>query len=98
MVDLVLITGGLGPTLDDRTRHAVAAAMGQPLQHSASAWKQIEAFYRRVRPGMEVPESNQRQALVPKSAKLLRNDRGTAPGIFSQSGYGVGCMHARGAH
>ncbi|TVR42518.1 MAG: CinA family nicotinamide mononucleotide deamidase-related protein [Planctomycetota bacterium] len=79
--DLVLITGGLGPTRDDRTRHALAAAAGVPLRQSASAWKQIQAYYGRVRPGEAVPESNRRQALTPRGAQLLRNDRGTAPGL-----------------
>ena len=84
--DLILITGGLGPTLDDRTRHALGSAMDRPLEHSAQAWKQIAAYYKRVRPGTEVPESNRRQALVPQGARILRNDRGTAPGLLAKVG------------
>lgn len=91
--ELVLVTGGLGPTLDDRTRHALAAAMEVPLTESAAAWKQVLAYYARIKPGAVVPESNHRQALTPRGARLLRNDRGTAPGLLGRvAGAWVACM------
>ena len=91
--DLVVVTGGLGPTLDDRTRHALAMAAGRSLQESASAWRAIQRYYNRRRPGEPVPESNRRQALVPQGAQTLRNDRGTAPGLLTQvDGTWVVCL------
>ena len=90
--DLVVVTGGLGPTEDDRTRHALARAMEVPLQESAAAWKQVTAYWGRLRRGTP-PASNKRQALVPKGAKLLKNDRGTAPGLFGYChGAWIACM------
>ena len=79
--DLVLLTGGLGPTRDDRTRHAIARACGVELRESAAAWKQIETFFYKRIGRKSVSASNRRQALLPHGAKPLKNDRGTAPGI-----------------
>ena len=91
--DLVLITGGLGPTDDDRTRQVLAEVLEQPLVESPVAWKQITAWYRRHRPDLAIPESNRRQAMMPKLAKLLPNDRGTAPGLLARTGRGwVACF------
>ncbi len=84
--DLVLLTGGLGPTEDDRTRHALARASNRVLQHNDRAWKQIETFFRRRFPDRVIVESNKRQALMPKGARILRNDRGTAPGLSLRIG------------
>ena len=85
--ELIVITGGLGPTADDRTRHALAQAVWQPLVEHSEAWQQVEAAYRRVKPDGEVPASNRRQALMPQHAQVLANDRGTAPGILVQGQY-----------
>jgi nicotinamide-nucleotide amidase len=78
-MDLVLTTGGLGPTLDDLTRHAVARAVGAELLLDAEvvAWLQrlFESFGRVMSP------ANERQALFPTGAVVLRNDQGTAPGF-----------------
>jgi nicotinamide-nucleotide amidase len=90
---LVVVSGGLGPTDDDRTRHALAAAMAVPLTERARAWAAIRAWYSRQRPGMEIPVSNRRQALLPRGAQLLANDRGTAPGILALvAGCPVACL------
>lgn len=83
--DLVLITGGLGPTDDDRTRHALAAVMGVQLVEDAGAWRTICRHFRRFGHGEPSP-SNRRQALLPAGARLLSNDRGTAPGLFAHIG------------
>lgn len=77
--DVVIVTGGLGPTLDDLTRDAIAAAVGSPLEENAEALGQIEAFFRRI--DRAVSESNRRQALVPRGGGVIANPRGTAPGI-----------------
>lgn len=91
--DLVACTGGLGPTEDDRTRHALARCMRVPLEHRETAWRHVRAWYARNRPGVAVPEVNRRQALFPAGARMLPNDRGTAPGVLGQvGGCWIACM------
>ena len=76
---LVVVTGGLGPTLDDVTRHGVARAARLELETSPVAQGQIEAWY--AKRGGSMPISNLRQALVPRGATVLANAHGTAPGF-----------------
>lgn len=85
--DLVLVTGGLGPTDDDRTREAVARHLGVALVEDPAAWRAIRARWRRLRPGQEPSPSNRRQALVPVGGEALANDRGTAPGLLARHGH-----------
>jgi nicotinamide-nucleotide amidase len=75
----VVCTGGLGPTLDDLTRDAVAALYGRA-QHSDEGWLD-ELRGRYERRGIAMPEINRVQALLPDGATLLHNATGTAPGI-----------------
>lgn len=78
--DLVFVTGGLGPTLDDVTREALAAAVEEPLVEDAEALRTIEAWFAgRSRP---MPAANRRQAMRPVSAEMIPNEHGTAPGVF----------------
>jgi nicotinamide-nucleotide amidase len=77
--DLILTTGGLGPTEDDRLREACATHWGRPLVHSAALERQIAALFRRRKRPM--PTSNRRQALIPRGAEPLPNRWGTAPGF-----------------
>jgi nicotinamide-nucleotide amidase len=76
---LLVVTGGLGPTLDDRTRDVLAELRGGPLWYHEPSWQQIQAWLR-VR-GRPVPESNRRQALFPPGAVPIANPVGTAPGF-----------------
>lgn len=76
---VVVCTGGLGPTSDDLTRDAAAAAFGRPLVESAEALGQVEARYRTRNRAM--PVKNRVQALLPEGATLLENRLGTAPGF-----------------
>ena len=76
--DVVVLTGGLGPTSDDLTRDAVAALFGCGLRESDEVVADIRRKFDRF--GMEMPEVNRRQALVIEGATLLANRRGTAPG------------------
>lgn len=77
---LVWVTGGLGPTDDDRTRPAVAAALGRPLETNEELVAQLEARFRAI--GYErLPENNLRQAMVPAGGVVLPNPVGTAPGL-----------------
>lgn len=75
--DVVLTTGGLGPTVDDPTREAVARATGRPLEYRPDLWEQIEARFARFR--RRPTENNKRQAYVPQGALALENPVGTAP-------------------
>ena len=77
--DLVVSTGGLGPTEDDLTRQALAEAAGQPLVEDDRALAQISAFFEGA--GRKMPERNKVQALRPAGASCLTNERGTAPGL-----------------
>lgn len=77
---VVVLTGGLGPTLDDRTRDVVAAVAGTELVFSADSWQQIQDYLRQR--GRPVPDSNRRQALLPHGARALDNQHGTAPGFW----------------
>lgn len=82
--DLVVCTGGLGPTDDDRTRDAAAAAAGLALHEDQQLVAVIrERFARR---GMEMPEINRRQAMVPDGASIVANERGSAPGLWIPAG------------
>jgi nicotinamide-nucleotide amidase len=75
--DLVITTGGLGPTVDDVTREAVARATGRPLVLSPDLLAQIEAFF--VRFGATMADNNRRQAYLPEGAIPIENPVGTAP-------------------
>ncbi len=81
--ELIVSTGGLGPTEDDLTREAVAELLGRRLVRDESIRRGIEARFRRL--GRPMPESNLRQAMVPEGATLLPNAQGTAPGLWLES-------------
>ncbi len=76
---LLLITGGLGPTEDDLTRPALAEALGEPLVEDAAARAWLEAFFQRLNRPMTA--NNRRQAQRPASARCVENTCGTAPGL-----------------
>lgn len=78
--DLVITTGGLGPTEDDLTVEAVAAALGLPLVHDDQVAGSIAAFFAQRR--REPPASVFRQAKIPQGARVIPNRRGTAPGLI----------------
>ena len=78
--DIVIVTGGLGPTDDDVTREAVAAAFGLPLEEDAAVAAAIRSRF--AARGLSMPAINRRQALIPKGAAVLPNPNGTAPGLW----------------
>jgi nicotinamide-nucleotide amidase len=79
-VDLVVCTGGLGPTEDDVTREVVADQLGLPLEEDVAITAAIRARFERR--GWKMPEINRRQAMVPDGAIVLQNANGTAPGLW----------------
>jgi nicotinamide-nucleotide amidase len=78
--DVIITTGGLGPTVDDVTREGVALAVGRPLRESKEALRHIEAFFKRR--GRHLSENNRRQARIPEGATVIPNPVGTAPGFI----------------
>ena len=76
--DAVVVCGGLGPTFDDLTREAAAAALGRPLSFKPRLWSRI--LKRFTRYALPVPEENKRQAQVIAGAEVLANRVGSAPG------------------
>ena len=76
---LIIITGGLGPTLDDLTRHALAAVLAEPLVEDAAALAHVQDWFQSRR--LTMPDTNRVQALRPASARALPNRHGTAFGL-----------------
>lgn len=85
--DVVITTGGLGPTVDDVTRDAVARATGRPLVLYPECLAQLEAIMRRW--GREVRENNRRQAYLPAGSIPIPNPVGTAPGFILETEQGT---------
>ncbi|MCI0651500.1 MAG: CinA family nicotinamide mononucleotide deamidase-related protein [Planctomycetes bacterium] len=82
--DLIVITGGLGPSEDDRTRAEVAAAIGEPLEFHPQIWEEIERY---LRTRGTVPTANNRnQAQFPRGAEVIRNRYGSAPAFRVRRG------------
>ncbi|BDS08172.1 putative competence-damage inducible protein [Oceaniferula spumae] len=79
--DVVIVTGGIGPTSDDICREAAAAVLGVDLIYDEAALRSLEAFF--ASRGRPMAESNRKQALNPVGADILPNPNGTAPGIYA---------------
>ncbi len=77
--DIVILSGGLGPTEDDLTKETVCEVLGLPLHQDAEALARMKAFFERI--GREMTENNIKQSMVPDGAVVFQNDRGTAPGM-----------------
>jgi len=79
-VDLLVLSGGLGPTDDDVTREVVAEVLGRPLRERDAITERIRQRF--ASRGWTMPEINRRQAMVPDGAEVLDNPNGTAPGLW----------------
>lgn len=82
--DILILTGGLGPTDDDLTKEVVAKAMKKKLVEDVKAREMIQTYF--TNRGLEITENNWKQAMVPEGAQVLYNHNGTAPGLIVESG------------
>ena len=80
--DLVVFSGGLGPTDDDLTREVVASVLNRPLAEDEAITAHLRARYAARGLTIPMPESNRRQAMVPSGARVIANARGSAPGLW----------------
>src|SRR5687768_15930153 len=84
----VITTGGLGPTSDDQTKPAIASIFGRAMYHDDAVMASIEQLFRsRGYPG-PIPKTNRVQAMIPEGARVLRNNHGSAPGIWLEDDAG----------
>lgn len=88
--DIIITSGGIGPTVDDMTRQAVADATGRELVYSEELERQVADRFRSF--GREMAENNKRQAWLPEGAAPLENPVGTAPCFLSEDVRGRGCV------
>lgn len=79
--DVLIVTGGIGPTSDDITRAAASQVLGVDLIEDAVALREIEAYFKKLDRSMA--DDNRKQAEKPEGAEILSNPHGTAPGIFT---------------
>ncbi len=82
--DIVILSGGLGPTQDDLTKETAAAVLGKELREDAHTKELLEEFFKKR--GLELTENNWKQAMVPDGAIVVENPNGTAPGIIMEEG------------
>jgi nicotinamide-nucleotide amidase len=85
--DLVIVSGGIGPTKDDITRQAIADATGRPLVMHPGALETLKARFARF--GAQMTENNLQQAMIPTGATLIENPVGTAPGFIVETDEGT---------
>jgi competence/damage-inducible protein CinA-like protein len=85
--EIIITTGGLGPTVDDPTREAVASALGLTVEFRPELWEQIQRTFQRY--GITPTENNKRQAYIPQGALSIENDVGTAPAFIVEMAHQV---------
>lgn len=78
--DIIVFSGGLGPTYDDMTKETLAKSMSMPLVMDEASLAKIQGFFDRM--GRKMADTNKKQALRPKGGRCLENNNGTAPGIY----------------
>ena len=81
--DLVILTGGLGPTKDDLTKEVTAAAVGRMLVLDEAVKEDITSYFKQKgKNSGDIPQNNWKQAMIIEGATVLRNENGTAPGLI----------------
>jgi len=83
--ECMIITGGLGPTVDDLTREAAAGFLGRGLEFDPEVYRLVESFFLRF--GRKAPDGNRRQAYVIDGSEVIPNPNGTAPGFYIDTVY-----------
>lgn len=78
--DIVILSGGLGPTQDDLTKETAAKVMGRKLYLDEHSKERIKIYFEKL--GRDIPESNWKQAMIPENAIIIDNENGTAPGVI----------------
>ena len=91
LADVVIFTGGLGPTVDDLTRPTIARALESPLREDAELLAALEANFR-ARGYGDLPDTTRLMAQVPDGATVLENPQGSAPGLALATGGGKACV------
>ena len=79
--DIIITTGGLGPTCDDLTKNVLAAAFGKKLVFDEASAQRIRAYFQKLHARRPMTENNLQQAMLPEGCTVLDNDWGTAPGV-----------------
>ena len=82
--DIVISTGGLGPTQGDITRNVLADSIGRPIVFNQEAMDEVKKFFDRVK--RTVPDASRREAELPEGANVLHNPVGVAPGVVVEDG------------
>lgn len=84
--DVIIITGGLGPTKDDITKHTITEYFNDTLVQNDAVLEHVEHLFKTYISTSPISDLNRKQALVPSKSKVLMNDYGTAPGIWIEKG------------
>lgn len=84
--DIIITTGGLGPTCDDLTKNVLAECFGKKLVYDEESAQRIKDYFQRLHPGGTMTENNLQQAYLPEGCTIFSNDWGTAPGCAFESG------------
>ena len=88
--DIIITTGGLGPTCDDLTKNVLAECFGRPLVYDEASARRIEEYFRQLHTSRPMTDNNYQQAMLPQGCTILSNDWGTAPGCaFENDGVHV---------
>ena len=88
--DIIITTGGLGPTCDDLTKNVLAECFGRPLVYDEESARRIESYFQRLHTSRPMTQNNYQQAMLPQGCTIFSNDWGTAPGCaFENDGVHV---------
>ena len=84
--NIIITTGGLGPTYDDLTKQTICESFGVPLEFHPEVWEDIKSYFLKRMKGKAITENNRQQAMLPVGCTVFYNDVGTAPGCAMACG------------